>query len=38
MGPAHPDALAEVESDEAGPAIGEAQLAPYSTTPALKSA
>src|SRR6202022_4842938 len=36
--PAHPDALADLESVEAGPAIGEAQLAPYFTTPALKSA
>src|SRR2546426_2729953 len=36
--PAHPDALDDVEPVEAGPAIGEAQLAPYFTTPALKSA
>src|SRR5882762_6794208 len=36
--PAHPDALDDVEPVEAGPAIGEAQLAPYFSTPALKSA
>src|SRR5437773_3513706 len=36
--PTHRDALADAESVEAGPAIGEAQLAPYFTTPALKSA
>jgi peptidoglycan lytic transglycosylase len=36
--PAHSDPLAGVESVELGPTIGEAQLAPYFTTPALQSA
>jgi len=36
--PAQPDPLADVEPQEQGPAIGEAQLAPYFTSSRLKSA
>ncbi len=36
--PAQPDPLADVEPQDQGPAIGEAQLAPYFTSSRLKSA
>src|SRR5258708_5918920 len=36
--PAQPDPLADVEPQEQGPAIGEAQLAPHFTSSRLKSA